>query len=114
MDENTVTIIVLVLVFVMILIVPPFRIRRTSSALINRFRKMKALDETSAKTPEELGVRLSVGTPTLFGGGDPVQAAVGQLREANVIVLTNDGRLYLSEANLSRSKFNQRKSQEVK
>jgi hypothetical protein len=111
MDENTLTIIVLVLVVIMILVVPPLRIRRAANSMINNLRKMNAVDEKSARTPEELGVRLTSFVPStnLFGGGDPNQAAMSALREANVIMMTSDGRLYLSEANLGRSKWSQQK-----
>jgi len=89
------------------IVLPPFRNKRAVNYIIVKFREMNALDEKSARTLEELGIRLTSITPTstFFGGGDPIHSAVNALREAGVIIPTGDGKFYLSEAKLSRSKW---------
>jgi hypothetical protein len=111
MDDNTLTIIMLLVVGALILVLPSIRNKRAANSLIKRFRDQQALDEKSARTPAQLGVSLTSAAPnSLLGVGDPTQSAMTALREANVIILTDDGKMYLSEANLARSKFNQVKN----
>jgi len=108
MNETTTTIILLAIVLIALFVIPQLRVRSAISSVIRTFKQANAIDENSAKTPQELGLKMDVPAPSTFGGlggGDPKQTALKELRDANIIQSTSDGRLFLSEARLAASKW---------
>jgi hypothetical protein len=105
MTDVTSTIIVLVLLIVVAVVVPPLRLRRAIPAILHLFRQGKATDENSARTLDELGLKLKTGPATILGGGDTRQAALEILKDAKIIQSAADSKWYLSESDLAASKW---------
>jgi hypothetical protein len=95
---------VVVLLFVMF-VLPQLLVRRAISSLIRTFRERNAIGVDNAKTDAELGLNPTTVTQSLFKGRDYKVTALQVLRNANVIRSTEDGKLFLSEADLSNSKW---------
>ena len=69
-------------------------------------RKGEALTSETAKTTEELGFRKNVFLQMKIWR-DFKPAALNLLMTANVVQITEDGRIYLSEENLAKTRFGQ-------
>ena len=108
MDETTTTIILLAIVLIALFLVPQLRVRSAISSIIRIFRQANAINESNAKTLDELGLKITVSAPSSFGGltgGDPKQTALKELQDAHIVQSTPDGKLFLSEANLANSRW---------
>ena len=105
MNDTTSLIILVVLLLFVMFVLPQLLLRRAIPSLIRIFRERNAVGADNAKTSEELGLKPRTVTQSLFKGRDYKVTALQVLKNANVIQSTEDGKLYLSEANLSSSKW---------
>jgi hypothetical protein len=105
MNESTILILLTVLVVVLVFVLPQILLRNAISSVLRIFRKNKAVDAQSARTIDELGLRPKSIAQAIFRGTQYRTTALMVLRNAGVIETTEDGKLYLSEDNLSRSRY---------
>jgi len=105
MDQNTILIILTVLVLIVVFVLPQIFMRRSVSSVIRVFRQKKAVSPENAMTVDELGLRPKSTAQAIFRGTQYKTTALLALRNARVIEITDDGKLYLSEENLSRSRY---------
>jgi hypothetical protein len=105
MSESTILILLTVLVLVVVFVLPQILLRNAISSVLRIFRQNKAVDVQSAKTIDELGLRPKSMAQVIFRWMRYKTTALMVLRNAGVIETTEDGKLYLSEDNLSRSRY---------
>ena len=105
MSDTTVIVILVALMLFVMFILPQFLLRRAIPSLIRIFRQGKAVGIENAKTVEELGLKPKSMAQAIFRGREYKITALQVLRNANVIQSTEDGKLYLSENDLSNSRW---------
>ena len=105
MSETTTLIIFTASFLIIIFVVPQIMLRRATSSIIRTLRQRNAVGAQNAKTIDELGLRPKSMTQAIFRGAQYKTTALLVLRNARVIESTEDGKLYLSEENLSNSKW---------
>ena len=105
MSENTILILFGALLLIIIFVLPQILLKRAISSVIRTFRQSKAVGAQNAKTIDELGLRPKSMIQAVFRGTQYTTTALMVLRNAGVIGITEDKKLYLSEENLSRSKW---------
>ena len=105
MSETTTLIIFTASLLIIIFVVPQIMLRRATSSVIRTFRQRNAVGAQNAKTIDELGLRPKSISQAIFRGAQYKTTALLVLRNARVIESTEDGKLYLSEENLSNSKW---------
>ncbi|MGD9394441.1 MAG: hypothetical protein PVJ81_05775 [Dehalococcoidia bacterium] len=71
--------------------------------MIKIFRRNSALDKTTAKTIDELGLRPRGFVEGMFHGRDFKPYAMDALVKAGIVKSTDDGRVYLDEEKLMES-----------
>jgi hypothetical protein len=105
MSDTTTLIILTALMLIIIFVLPQILLRNAVSSVIRNFRRSKAVNAQNAKTIDELGLRPKSMMQAIFRGAQYKTTALLVLKNAGVIEATEDGKLYLSEKNLSRSKY---------
>ncbi|UMZ73656.1 hypothetical protein [Natranaerofaba carboxydovora] len=90
----------LLLIFGLIFLFSVILLRRATKSVINSFRKNNALEKRNAKTREELGLIQQSATERLVKAPNYKLNAMELLIDLDVIRLTFDQRLYLSEEKL--------------
>jgi hypothetical protein len=105
MNETTTLILLTALILIIIFVLPQIMLRRAISSVIRTFRQSKAVGAQNAKTIDELGLRPKSMMQAIFRGTQYKTTALLVLRNASVIESTEDSKLYLSEENLSRSRW---------
>lgn len=99
-------IVLMVLLFiVVVLFLPQWLIMRNVPKVIRIFRQQNAVGEKNAKTVEELGLQSKSMFQRMLSRRDYKPQALQFLIRATVIEITEDGKLYLSEENLARTKW---------
>ena len=104
MSDTTIIVILAVLLLFVMFVLPQLRLKIAIPSVIRLFRQSKVVGIENAKTIEELGLKPKNMAQAIFSGRDYKITALQVLRNANIIQSTEDGKLYLSEANLSSSK----------
>jgi len=104
-SETTTLIIFTASLLIIIFVVPQIMLRRATSSIIRTLRQRNAVGAQNAKTIDELGLRPKSMIQAIFRGTQYKTTALLVLRNARVIESTEDGKLYLSEENLSNSKW---------
>jgi hypothetical protein len=105
MNETTTLMLLTALTLIIIFVLPQIMLRRAISSVIRTFRQSKAVGAQNAKTIDELGLRPKSMIRAIFRGAQYKTTALLVLRNATVIESTENGKLYLSEENLSRSRW---------
>ena len=105
MDQNTILLILTALVLVLVFILPQILLRGAITSVIRTFRQKKAVGADSAQSLDELGLRPKSMMQAIFRGTQYKTTALLALRNAGVIVTTEDSKMYLSEENLARSRY---------
>jgi hypothetical protein len=105
MSDTSVIVILVVLMLFVMFILPQLLLRRAIPSVIRIFRQGNAVGIENAKTIEELGLKPKSVAQGILRGHEYKITALQVLRNANVILDTEDGKLYLSEENLSNSKW---------
>ncbi len=99
---NPVILIVLIAVIALLamLIIPQWRLKRTIPQVIRIFREYNAIGIKNARTIDELGLKPRNMLEGMLKGRDYRQYAVSTLMKVEIIRMTEEGRLYLSEEKL--------------
>src|SRR5512135_792204 len=98
---NVLLILVLsVAVFAALFLIPSLMTRRAAFKVIKVFCQADALDAEHARTPDELGLVPPAFFERLTRPRDYRPHALRFLREANIVLTTADGKLYLSQREL--------------
>lgn len=105
MNDSTILLLLTALVLIVIFVLPQILLRRAITSVVRVFRQSKAVDPQTAKSLDELGLRPKSMMQSIFRGTQYKTTALMALRNGSVIQTTEDGKLYLSEENLSRSKW---------
>ena len=102
---STVFIIILlgIVLLLAMFVIPPWRLKRNVPKVIRIFRESNAIGIRNAKTADELGLAPQGMLTQMFRGRDYKQYALTALMRAEIIQMTEDGELYLSEENLVES-----------
>ncbi len=103
MNETLYIVILIVVALLVLFFVPRFMMMRAVSKMISIFRQHNALTDKSAKTIDELGLRPPSFMQRIGRFRDYKPHALEMLRRADIIQMTEDGRLYLSEERLASS-----------
>ena len=99
--NNVIVIVIMIAEAILaMIIVPQWRLKRTIPGVIRTFREANATSEKNAKTLEELGLKPRGMMEGMFRGRDYRQYAVTALMRAEIVIMTEDGKLYLSEERL--------------
>jgi hypothetical protein len=91
-----------------IILVPRFLIQRAFSQVIRTFQDYNAVGKKNARTIDELGLNPPTFTQRLFRFRDYKPQALEMLKKADIILDTDDGRLYLSEEKIANSSWLQK------
>lgn len=105
MNETALVIIGVIVVLAIAMFLSRFLMMRAFSTVIKIFQEYNAINDKNAKTIDELGLRPPSFTQRMFRARDYKPQALNILIRADIIQTTEDGKLYLSEENLSFSKF---------
>jgi hypothetical protein len=105
MNETTTLIVLAVLTVFILFVLPQIMLRLAISSVLRTFRQSKAVGAENARTIDELGLRPKSLMQAIFRGKQYKTTALLVLRNARVIESTEDDKLYLSEENLSRSRW---------
>ena len=98
-------ILMIVLVVVALLVIPQWRVKRAIPQVIQMFRDNNAVGIKNARTEEELGFKQRSMMEGMFMPRDYKPRALTSLIQAEIIQMTEDGKLYLSEEKLADSGF---------
>ncbi|MBN1189171.1 MAG: hypothetical protein JXA46_05405 [Dehalococcoidales bacterium] len=108
MSESTRAIILIVLIMVLLIaiafVASNFMMRRAIKAVLKLMRDGQAFSPETAKTSDELGFRKS-SMLNFKLWRDYRPQALQLLMTANIIQTTEDGRIFLSEENLARTRL---------
>ena len=103
MDDTLLLILLVVAALAIMIFAPRWFLTRAFSKVIQIFRENNALDEKNAKTIEELGLTPPSFTQRISRMRDYKPQALDLLRRAEIVQMTEDGKLYLSEDRLASS-----------
>ena len=105
MNDTLIIILVLVLLVVGVFMLVRWRVRRAVSQVIQIFKEHNAVSIKNAKTADELGFSEQTMTKKMIARRDYKLEALKALMRVDIIQMTEDGRLYLSEDKLRGSKL---------
>ncbi len=107
---NSVLIVILIIIvgLAAIIFIPQLLIRRAISQVIRIFRKLKATSPQTAKTQEELRLEPKSLVQRMMTTRDYKPQALDLLVNAKIIIMTDDGKYYLSEQALVDSPIGQK------
>jgi hypothetical protein len=107
MDAKSLIILVLIvaLFLVAIIAIPQWLLKRAMRQVIGILREQKATNVENARALDELGFKPRGIMQNVLRGRDYKPYAVDLMVKAQIIQVTEDGRLYLSEEKLSNSKM---------
>ena len=104
--DNPLMVIVLVIVFIVVaLVLPQFLVMRTVPKVIRIFRQNNAVGAKNAKPIEELGLKQRSVIENMLRRRDYKPRALQLLISANIVQMTEDGKLYLDEESLSMTRW---------
>ena len=104
--NNTIIIIVLVLILLLAMFVlPQFFIRRAIKKVIQILRENNAVGARHAKFADELGLQSKGMLENLMRPRDYKPRALQLLISSNIVQMTDDGKVYLSEENLAGTRW---------
>lgn len=88
------------------LLIPQWMIKRNARKLVRIFREKNAIGIQNARTIEELGIERhpmlrKIQQGKIFSRRDWKPAALDFLIQSDVVMITEDGRLYITEASLA-------------
>lgn len=104
--NDTLMVIVLVIVFIVVaLVLPQFLVMRTAPKVIRIFRQKNAVGAKNAKPIEELGLKQRSMIENVLRRRDYKPRALQLLIGADIVQMTEDGKLYLDEESLSMTRW---------
>lgn len=105
MNEWVFIAILVVVAGLALLIVPQWRMKRAIPKVIKMFQDHNAVGIKNAKSEEELGFKQRSIMEGMFKPRDYKPHALNVLIQAEIVQVTEDGKLYLSEEKLMNSGF---------
>ena len=106
MDDTLLLILLVVAALLVMIFVPRWLMKRAFAKVIQTFREQNAINEKNAKTIDELGLTPKAMLERMWQRRDYKPRALQLLMSANIVQMTEDGKLYLSEENLMATKWN--------
>ncbi len=104
--NDTLMVIILIIVFILVaLVLPQFMVMRSAPKVIRIFRQKNAVGAKNAKAVEELGLKQRSMIENVLRRRDYKPRALQLLLSANIVQMTEDGKLYLDEESLSMTKW---------
>ncbi len=104
--NDTLMVIILIVVFIVVaLVLPQFLVMRTAPKVIRIFRQKNAVGAKNAKAIEELGLKQRSIIENVWRRRDYKPRALQLLISADIVQMTEDGKLYLDEESLSMTKW---------
>ena len=103
MNDILPLILLVVAALAVMIFVPRWFMTRALSKVIRIFRENNAINEKNARTVDELGLTPPTFTQRLSKMRDYKPQALDLLRRADIVQMTEDGKLYLSEDRLASS-----------
>ena len=100
MSDALLILALIVFALLALFVLPRFLMRRAVFKVINIFQQHNATDAKRAKTIDELGLSPRTFTEGIFRGRDYKPHALRLLMKAEIVRLTQDGKVYLSEEKL--------------
>lgn len=100
---------IVILLLLGVVVIPRFMVKRAMGRVVQAFRAQNATNLKNARTLEELGLQPRGFIDGMFRGRDYKPFALDLLRRAEIILTTEDGKLYLSEDRLSRTELTKRR-----
>ena len=108
MSDVAIIVILAVIALLALLVLPDLLTRRAIPSVLRTFREHSATGISSAKTMDELGLSSRTMIERLTKPRDYRLRALQFLIRVNIIQVTEDGKLYLSEDNLAATKWKRR------
>ena len=105
MNDIALIVILIVIAVLALFLVPQLLVKRAITKVIKIFRQHNAIDIKSAKTIDELGLRPESMLNRMMKPRNYKPRALQALISADIIRMTEDGKLYLFEENLAASKL---------
>lgn len=100
-------IIILIIIFLAVMfILPQFMIARAVPKVIKVFRKYNAVGTKNAKFVDELGLQQRGFIERMWRPRDYKPRALQLLMHINVVQLTDEGKIYISEPDLAKTRWN--------
>jgi hypothetical protein len=100
--QSIIAVVIMVGLFlVAILAVPQFFLKRAIKDVVRMFRAHNASDPASAKPLEEIGFKSRGMMENVFRGRDYKPYALNLMVKAQIVIMTEDERYYLSEETLA-------------
>ncbi len=105
MEINSIVLVVLFFIVLLVVgaLVSRWKIKSAMRQVVRAFREENATTSRSAKTAGELGLSPQGRMAGMFKGRDYKPHALSLLMKADVVLTTEDGKLYLSEDKLLES-----------
>ena len=97
MNDVIAIILIVLLMLVAMIFIPQYMTRRAVLKVLRIFRQQNAIGMKNARTVDELGLRPRSMLQSIGRGRDYKSKALEALIRADVVQMTEDGRLYLSE-----------------
>ena len=108
MSNTAVLVLLIVMLIAAAIFIPRFRMKRAISQVIQALREHNAIGPKNAKTIDELGLSPRSFMEGMFRGRDYKPYALDSLTKSEIIKITEEGKLYLSEAALEMSELYRR------
>ena len=108
MNDIAIIVLIIILIILAMIGVPYLMMKRAVNHVIKIFQRNSALDVKSAKTIDELGLRPRTMLQGMFRARDYKPQALNVLIKGEIVQMTEDGKLYLSEDRLATSKLYKR------
>ena len=108
MNDVLIIIILIVVFLAAFLAIPNLMTRRAIGAVIKIFRKHNAIGIENARTIDELGLRPPSLMQRMMSRRDYKPRALEVLLRTGIVIITEDGKLYLSEKKLMDSGLEKR------
>ena len=103
MGSTLFIIIIVVIAILGLFVIPRFMMKRATNHVLKIFRQHYATSVKSARTVEELGLKPRTFMEGMFRNRDYKPHALQLLMKSEIIQMTEDGKLYLSEERLASS-----------
>ena len=105
MDGTLYIVLIVIAIILFWLFIPRFLIKRAISQVIKTFQYHNALNAKDARTIDELGLTPPTFSQRMFRTRDYKPQALDLLMRGEIVLTTEDGRLYLSQEKLDAAGF---------
>ena len=106
MSDTAFLVLLVIIVMLGLMVVPQLFIRRAIPSVIKVFRQNNAVGIKNARTINELGLKSQNIMDKMWKWRNYKPDALKILINVNIVQMSEDGKLYLSEENLAATKWN--------